>query len=109
MTPINPIQPKYRCSEDELYEGARIVIENLLDPVHDDLAKFAAKKEKYTTIMVGGISTLLTNAMALPDEESRNGVHQTIKNVLPKLVVPVKDNFNDLKGYIRDAWPNENP
>ena len=47
--------------------------------------------------------------MALPDEETRNATHQTLKSLLPGLTETCKDNFNDLKGYIRDGWPNENP
>jgi hypothetical protein len=108
MTPVNPIQPHYRCSEDELYEVTKIIIENLKDPV--TLAKFQAKKPmKYTNVFITGLETLRTTAMALPDEESRNGVHQTAKNLLPGLVEPCKDNFMDLKGYIRDGWPDEEP
>jgi hypothetical protein len=60
-------------------------------------------------LFITGLETLRTTAMALPDEETRASVHETVKNLLPDLLIPVKDNFNDLKGYIRDGWPGEDP
>ena len=80
-----------------------------IDNLKADIALFAAKKAKYTLIFVNGLYDLRTAAMGLPDEEARNGVHQILKNQLPGLVTPVRDNFNDLKGYIRDGWPDEDP
>jgi hypothetical protein len=99
------IRAKYKCTEVELYAIAELLFNNL----RADLARFVLKKAKYTTLFVDGLELLRTDAMALPDEEQRNGVHQVLKNQLPDLVNAVKDNFNDLKGYIRDAWPDEDP
>jgi hypothetical protein len=103
MAPV--VRAKYQCTQDELYAIANLAINNL----NSDLTAFAAKKAKYDAAYVTGRRALRTTAMNLPDEESRNGVHQVLKNLLPGLVNPIKDNFMDLKGYIRDAWPGENP
>ena len=99
------IRAKYACTQVELYAIAEMSIKNL----ETDLAVFAAKKAKYTAAFVTTLKGLRTTAMSLPDEEARNGVHQALKNLLPGLTDPCRDNFNDLKGYIRDAWPSENP
>jgi len=99
------IKAKYKSSEVEMYAIGELAFNNLTA----DLAPFAAKKAKYTAPFVTGLRGLRTDAMALPDEEQRNGVHQILKNQLPGVLTPVKDNFNDLKGYIRDAWPDEDP
>ncbi|MFI5220372.1 MAG: hypothetical protein ACHQNT_12885 [Bacteroidia bacterium] len=99
------IKAIYKCTEVELYSISELAINNL----ETDLAAFAAKKAKYTALFVTGLRGLRTTAMGLPDEETRNATHQTLKGLLPGLAEPCKDNFNDLKGYIRDGWPNENP
>lgn len=99
------IKAKYKSTEVELYAIGDLLFNNL----RADLAQFVLKKAKYTALFVDGLDLLRTDAMALPDEEQRNGVHQILKNQLPGVLTPVKDNFNDLKGYIRDAWPNEDP
>src|SRR5690349_14987748 len=103
--PISSIKADYPCSQSSLYEVTRIIIENL----KNDRTAFAAKKAKYTVPFISTLETLRNDAMALPDDDSRDAVHQTVKNLLPGLLVPVKDNFNDLKGYIRDGWPGEDP
>ncbi|MFI5219581.1 MAG: hypothetical protein ACHQNT_08835 [Bacteroidia bacterium] len=100
------LRAKYtRCTESELYAIAELAINNL----DADLALFAAKKAKYTALFITGLQTLLTNAKALPSEEERNGMHQILKGQLPGLLAPVKQDFKDLQGYIRDAWPTEDP
>lgn len=102
---MSEVKQKYASTETELYSIGELAINNL----EADLAKFVLKKAKYDAAFVLALRGLRTAAMLLPDEEARNGVHQTLKNLLPGLLVPVKDNFNDLKGYIRDAWPGEEP
>jgi hypothetical protein len=99
------ITSKYKCSENEFYAIVEIILQNLTN----DQPAFVAKKAKYTPAFIAGLQGQRTAAIALPDEESRNGVHQSAKNLLPGLVTPCKDNFNDLKGYIRDGWANEDP
>ncbi len=99
------IKANYRCTELELYAIADLAIDNL----EQDLAAFAAKKAKYDAAFVTALRALRTDAMNLPDEEARNATHQTLKGLLPGVTEKCKENFNDLKGYIRDGWPGENP
>jgi hypothetical protein len=99
------IKSNYNCSENELYAITLIILQNLTN----DRPDFFAKKAKYTAGFITALEGQRTAAIALPDEESRNGVHQSAKNLLPGLLVPIKDNFNDLKGYIRDGWAGEDP
>ena len=102
----NELQPTYRCTELELYAIAELAYNNL----QTDLAAFAAKKAKYTLLYLTTLRASRTAAMALPDEEQRNETHQTLKSLLEtNLLPPILDNFNDLKGYIKDAWPTEDP
>ena len=100
------IKSTYNCTELELYAIADIVYNNL----QTDLAAFAAKKAKYIAAFVTALRATRTAAMVLPDEETRNESHQTLKNkLITQFLPPVLDNFNDLKGYIDDAWPTEDP
>jgi hypothetical protein len=100
------VKANYHCTELELYAIANLLFNNL----EADLAAFAAKKAKYTLLFVTGLRTKRTNAMAQPDEEARNVTHEVLKNKLEtEFLPPVLDNFNDLKGYIKDAWPTEDP
>lgn len=98
-------ESKYKCTQSELYSITGLAITNL----DEDLDDFHNKKTKYDDAFVLAMKDQRTAAMALPDEESRNAVHQTLKNKLPDLKDVCRDNFSDLKGYIRDGWPNEEP
>ncbi len=99
------IKAKYRCTQQELYAIGKLAIDNL----EADLADFFAKNGMYVAAYVTMLRNLRQAAIDLPDEEQRNGVHQVLKGLLPALVEPIKDNFNDLKSGIRKAWPTENP
>ena len=96
----------YRCTELELYAIGELAYNNL----EGDLPAFAAKSTKYTTDFLAALRLTRTTAMDLPDEEARNVEHQVIRNQLvDEFLPPVLDNFNDLKGYIKDGWPGEKP
>ncbi|MEK6616981.1 MAG: hypothetical protein AABZ32_12910, partial [Bacteroidota bacterium] len=96
----------YRSTEQELYAIAELGYNNL----ETDLAAFAAKKGKYTPAFLTALRLTRTQALNLPDKEARNANHQILKNkLMSTFLPPVLDNFNDLKGYIKDAWPSENP
>lgn len=96
----------YECTELELYAIAELGYNNL----EGDLAAFAAVSTKYTAAFLTALRKTRTAAMALPDEEARNVEHEVLRNKLVKdLLPPVLDNFNLLKGYIKDGWPDENP
>lgn len=98
-------RPHYKCTMAELYAIMLLAIDNL----NSDLTAFAAKSSNYTAALVTMLRGLRTSAMVLPDEESRNGVHQILGNKLPGLLEPIKQDYNDLKGLIRDGWPTEDP
>ncbi|MBI4931920.1 MAG: hypothetical protein HY841_14255 [Bacteroidetes bacterium] len=103
---MKEVKPTYMCTELELYAIAELGYNNLAT----DLAVFAAKKAKYTAAFLTALRATRSAAMALPDEEARNVEHQILRNVLiSDFLPPVLDNFNVLKGYIKDAWPNEKP
>lgn len=96
----------YNCTELELYAIAELGYSNL----ESDLAAFAAKNTKYDALFLAALRQTRTDAIALPDEEARDMQHQVLRNQLvEKFLPPVLDNFNDLKGYIKDAWPTEDP
>ena len=96
----------YNSTELELYAIAELGYNNL----EEDLAAFAEKNTKYDATFLAALRQQRTDAMALPDEEARNVDHQVLRNKLVKdFLPPVLDNFNDLKGYIKDGWPNEDP
>jgi len=100
------VKAVYNTTELELYAIADLAYNNL----QANLAVFAAKKPKYTPAYLAALRLTRTNAMALPDEEARNMNYQVLRNNLVDKFLPlVLDNFNDLKGYIKDAWPGEKP
>ena len=102
---MSDITVKYKSTQGELYSITELALQNL----RDDRTLFAAKKAKYTDAFIDAIALRRTNAMAMPDVETRNAGHQTLENLLPGLMDACKDKFSDLKGYIRDGWPLEDP
>ena len=100
------VKAAYTCTELELYAIAELGYNNL----ESDLAAFTAKSTKYDATFLAALRQTRTDAMALPDEEERNAEHQILRNQLVTVFwPPVLDNFNDLKGYIKDGWPTEDP
>ena len=96
----------YHATELELYAIAELGYNNL----ETDLVAFTAKNTKYDAAFVTALRQTRTDAMALPDEEARGAEHEILRNKLVnEFLPPVLDNFNDLKGYIKDAWANEDP
>ncbi len=100
------VKSAYTCTELELYAIAELGYNNL----ETDLAAFAAKSTKYDATFLAALRQQRTDAMALPDEEGRDAEHEILRNKLvADFLPPVLDNFNDLKGYIKDGWPDEDP
>src|SRR5437764_4856230 len=102
---MNEVKQNYKCTEDALYEIARRVTASL----KNDRLDFFAKSTNYTLAYVTGVEGLRTTAMSFPNEDQRDATHETLRNQLPKLVEPIKLNYRALQGYIRDAWPTEDP
>src|SRR4051812_40965674 len=104
---MSEVKRIYKCSDDTAYEVSRRGIANLKTP--GDLADFFARSTNYTLAYVTMVEGLRTTAMALPNEEQRNAVHEQARTELPGLLEPIKVNFRALQGYIRDAWPTSDP
>jgi hypothetical protein len=103
---VQEVKSTYNSTELELYAIAELAYTNL----QENLAAFAVKKPKYTPAYLDALRLTRTNAMTLPDEEARNMNYQVLRNNLSDtFLTPILDNFNDLKGYIKDAWPGEKP
>ncbi|MEP7167744.1 MAG: hypothetical protein ABI855_00075 [Bacteroidota bacterium] len=102
---MSEVKAKYPSTQVELYAIEKLSIDNL----EFDLGLFAAENTNYNSALITSIRALRAAAMALPNEEQRNGVHQILGNKLPGLLIPIKKDFNILKQLIIDAWPGEEP
>lgn len=103
MANVNPLYP---CTQYELYATADLLYSNLAN----DLDDFKAKNTKYKDTFVAAVRDRRKTAMDLPDEESRDEDHKTLLGKLKnEYLPPMLDNFNDLKGYIKNGWPDEDP
>lgn len=97
------VRAEYPCTAQELYSIGNTIYGN----VKLNLGAFASLKAKYTLAYVDGLILKITNAKALPDEEMRNSVFQTLGVELEKLEEKCCENFQDLKNYIDDSYaPN---
>lgn len=94
------VRAEYPCTGQELYSIGNTIYDN----VKANLAAFALLKAKYTVPYVDGLILNITNAKALPDEEMRNSVFQTLGVELEKLEEKCCENFQDLKNYIDDSY-----
>lgn len=99
------VKAKYNCTQNELYAVLGLAVNNLAE----DLDQFTAKSTNYDDAYVLDMRALIDAAVALPDEEQRNGVHENLKADLPALLEPIKQDFKDLQEYIRKGWPNTDP
>lgn len=98
-----PIIADYACTQQELYSISETVYKNL----EKNLPAFAAYKTKYNAAFVTALRATRTAAMSLPDVETRNTVSETMRLELIPLGVACTNAFQTLKGYINDAFPEE--
>jgi hypothetical protein len=98
-------EPKYNCSQAELYAILGLAVNNL----EEDLDAFAEKSTNYDDAFVDEMRALIDAAVAFPSEEQRKAAHQNAKGDLPGLLEPIKGQFRDLQEYIRKGWPNTDP
>ncbi|MEP7168413.1 MAG: carboxypeptidase-like regulatory domain-containing protein [Bacteroidota bacterium] len=94
------VRAEYPCTGQELYSIGNTIYDN----VKANLAPFTALKAKYTDAYVDGLKLNITNAKALPDEEMRNSIFQTLGVELKVLEEKCCENFQDLKNYIDDSY-----
>lgn len=97
------VRAEYPCTTQELYSIGDTIYAN----VKAHLAAFALLKAKYTLPYVDGLKLKISNAKALPDEEMRNSIFQTLGVELKKLEDTCCENFQDLKNYIDDSYEDD--
>ena len=90
------VRAEYPCTTQELYSVGNTIYENTLGR----LADFTALKAKYTAPFIDGLKLKIEEAKALPDEEMRNSIFQTLGVELKVLEDKCCENFQDLKNYI---------
>ena len=95
---------RFPGTQTEEYAVSNLMYDTLEIP--DILAAFEAKKPgKYTSAYILGLRNNRTTAKSLPDEEQRSAIHETLRIELKGLNFNCCENFQDLKGYIRDGFP----
>lgn len=92
---------KYKFKQSELYTIARLV----LSYVSYSLTRFTAFKGKYTAAWVTDRLAEVDAAEDLPDEQQRDETHQTIHVQLDTLIQTALNQFNSLKRYIVEVFP----
>jgi hypothetical protein len=97
------VTPKYRCSQDELYQACFLLATSL----EEELGKFAFKP-RYS--QPGFVDTFRDNVRAarlLPDDAQRKAQHIFLRTPLVNSVdVTFRHLAGKLRSYIRDAYPN---
>jgi len=98
-----PIAAEYKCTQQELYSISDTTYNNL----EDNLSTFAAYKSKYDAGFVAALRARRKAAMDLPDVEARNTTSETLRLELSPLGDTCRSYFQTLKGYIKDAFPED--
>lgn len=97
------VKSEYPCTQQELYSIANTGYDNC----SANLADFTNYKGKYTALFITGLKANVTAAKNLPDEEMRNSDFETKRLLLIPMNDKCTNNFQLLKGYINDAYPEE--
>lgn len=102
---VNEIKKKYACTQDEWYAVSELAINNL----EEDIDDFTTEDTNIDAAYVTWLRDLRAAAIALPNEEQRSARHETLRNLLPGLMEPIKTDFRRMQNYIRKGWPTEEP
>ena len=96
-------EPKeeYPCTQQALYSIAGTIYDNGIL----NITAFTNYKGKYTIPYFNGFKANVTTAKNIPDEEARNSAFQVARLQLIPLNDTCAGNFQLLKGYINDAFP----
>jgi len=95
------MEPNYKCTQDELYEGCDLLATNM----DEELAQLAAFKAKYDAAFVTAFRNSITNATNLPDDDQRVAAHEVLRIKMVKAVdTEVRSALGSLRLYIRDAY-----
>lgn len=88
------------CAQQDFYEVALLG----WDSLNQHLAAFTAFKPKYTKTFVDDRLAELNAAIALPDEDQRDGASRTLNIELQMTATSGLANWQTLKRYISDAY-----
>ena len=99
----NLIVKEYPCSQKDLYSIIETVWENY--KIHQ--VDFAAHKALYTPAYRLTAIAAIAAAKAMPDDDARTTVAETMRVALVDMGKICTKNFNKLKSYIETAFPNE--
>ena len=97
-------EPTYNSTQQELYSISDTMNTNL----GANMADFAAYKAgKYTALFLTALQGKRTAAMALPDDDQRTSVFETLKVGTTNARIKCTNNFDDLRGFIDDGFSDE--
>jgi hypothetical protein len=95
--------PKYNCSQQELYEACKLLATNL----GEHLDRFTAYKGKYNIGYVTNFKQMRIDARAIPDLDIRTADREVLRIELVELVkTQVFEAANFLEGYINEVFKN---
>jgi hypothetical protein len=97
-------QPKYHCTQPELYTVAATGFNSLQEKLPD----FSAFKPKYTAVFIAARLLELSTAENLPDEQARYADVQVLEVTLGEKAKAARAQWQKLKRYITDAFPISN-
>jgi len=99
------MEPNYKCTQDELYEGCSLLATNL----DEELTQLAAFKAKYDAAFVTAFRNSIKAAEDLPDDDQRVASHEVLRIQMVKAVdTEVRSALSSLRLYIRDAYEDAN-
>jgi hypothetical protein len=93
--------PEYPCSQQDLYT----IVETGWQSYAEFLADFMNLSTLYTAATGTDQLAALAAARAMPDEDSRNEVHKTLRVQLSGLAETCLITWSDMSTYIRDGFP----
>lgn len=99
----NLIVKEYPCSQKDLYS----IVETVWENYKNHQADFAAHKALYTPAYRVTALAAVAAAKAMPDDDARTTVAETMRVALVDLGKICTKNFNKLQSYIETAFPNE--
>jgi hypothetical protein len=98
------MEPTYKCTQDELYEGCELLAKSL----EEEILKTAAFKAKYNAVFVTDFKNTINNAKNIPDDDQRAAQQEVQRIQMVKQVDDqVRDALGSLRLYIRDAYNEE--
>lgn len=95
--------PKYKCSQQELYEACKLVANNL----EEHLDRFTAYKGKYNPTYVANFRQMRIDARAIPDLDIRTADREVLRiEMMEQVKTQVFEAANYLEGYIDEIYKN---